>query len=291
MSKPRKPAVEKAPDGLPWPNPRIAVDTSEQLPYAFGFVPAAWREEAPVHHGEIAARSLVNELLGGPWECVRANLETGDYQPLSPLDGLPIPPKKGAVVERKGRDYVGSITHDRVRFMAECARMTEYRAKAIVVEAPIEHLLGSYSGAIVALEGARGVFRWLIEGWALASTAEEIEEFDAVSAAEQAIHAFLAGLDFERANRSSVPARSLLGTTLSIIVDYQIPILFLPVRGWAEYVTAWMLRRSWRRWLIEHPEGLAAARGKRLDLTGPVADPRDIDEPVRAEPAIDDAGT
>ncbi len=295
MTKPRKPTVDKAPDGLPYPPPRIIVDTSEQAQWAFGYVPARWEPDAPVHYGEIARSSLVNELLDGPWHCERGNLYTGDYQLLSPLTGLPLPPAESGVVERKARDLVGSLSVDRARFVGdECPRLAQFRARAIVVESPIESLLGARSGMALALDAARQVFRWLLSGWALASTEEEIAEFDAVARAEADAHAVLGAIDDER-QRSTVSARSLLGTTLSIVVDHQIPILFLPSRAWAEYAAAWMLRRSWRRWLIEHPEGLAAARetvwptaGKVSLAAAPVVDPRDIDEPVEAAPAFED---
>ncbi len=64
----------------------------------------------------------------------------------------------------------------------------------------------------------------------------------------------VSGIWSERESRTSVSARSLLGTTLSILVDHRIPVLFLPSRGWAEYAAAWVLRRCWRRWLVERHE-------------------------------------
>jgi hypothetical protein len=56
--------------------------------------------------------------------------------------------------------------------------------------------------------------------------------------------------------------QSLLGSTLSILADHRIPALFLPSRAWAEYAAAWLARRVWRRWLLDHPEGLAAERAR-----------------------------
>ncbi len=296
MTNPRKPAVQKAPDGLPYPKPQIICDTSEQAVYAFGYKPARWATGAPVHYGEIAASSLVNELLEGPWDCARGNLFTGDYQLRSPLTGLPLPPAESGVIERKGRDFIGSITAEHDRFVKdECPRLAEFRARAIIVESPIESLLGSRSGLLLALDAARYVFRVLLSRWERPETPEEQEEHAAVTEAEAAAHELLGAIDDER-QRSTVSARALLGITLSIVVDYQIPILFLPSRAWAEYAAAWMLRRSWRRWLNEHPEGLAAARlpvwpsaDKVALLAAPVVDIRDHDETPEATPAFDDA--
>jgi len=133
-----QPRIEKAPDGLPWPLPRIAVDTSEQRPWAFGYVPAPWTEGAPVHFGKLAKESLVNERLGGPWHCERANLREGDYQLLG-VDGKPIP--LWSVVERKERDLVSSLTSGRDRLEAEMERLKGYRDPVLIASMSTEALL------------------------------------------------------------------------------------------------------------------------------------------------------
>ncbi len=250
-----KPSSTKGPDGKPWPLPRVAVDTAEQLQWAFGYCPAPRLQEGargPVHHGKVAESSLVNELLDGPWHCERANLFTADYQLLGP-DGLPI---DGLVaVERKSfGDLVGSLTKGRETFMAEMERLGKFRFPLVVVEAPIEALIGSRSGLLLALQEA-----WKGWGGALNAGGWQVfgESLDDLRRRHDAIGDYLEGIWAERESRTSVSARSLLGTLLSILTDHRIPVLLLPNRGWAEYTAAWALRRAWRRWLTEQHQARA----------------------------------
>ena len=244
----------KAPDGKPWPNPRLAVDTAEQRPYAFGYHPAPWQQEGergPLHHGRRDDESLIVTMLGGPWETARANLNEGDYQLLSPA-GTPI---EGAFVcERKSlADLRGSLSRGHERLMAEMARMAPWSTPVVIVEAPIEVLLGDLSGAVRALEYARGV---------LLDAADELQGEPAGIVGESAawVARFIGAPPEERPGR--VPVQSLLGSTLSILTDHRIPCLFLPSRAWAEYAAAWIARRVWRRWLLDNPDGLAAERAR-----------------------------
>lgn len=54
--------------------------------------------------------------------------------------------------------------------------------------------------------------------------------------------------------------RSLIGTLMALSTDYRVPMYLMPDRTWAEYTTAWILLRTWRQWLTENPDGLAATR-------------------------------
>jgi hypothetical protein len=141
----------RAPDRLPWPSPRVAVDTSEQNPLTFGYVAAAWEPNAPVHHGQIDAdkcdpKHHLFRLLGErsrlpyPWHAERANLGEGDYQLLDVRSGAPIPHL--CAIETKRADLVASYTGGRDRLEAEFLRMRPYRFKAIVATCSLERLVG-----------------------------------------------------------------------------------------------------------------------------------------------------
>jgi hypothetical protein len=239
-----------------------------------------------VHFGERDPDSLVTTMLGGPWESERANLQEGDYQLLGP-DGEPI---AGALcIERKSlADLRGSLSRGHDRLMAEMERMSPYTHPVLIVEAPIEVLLGDLSGAVRALEYARGV---------LEDAAEEMravvldEQASIVTEAATWIRNFI-GAEMRRHDEAErrreerggrVTVQSLLGSTLSILADHRIPALFLPSRAWAEYAAAWLARRVWRRWLVDHPDGLAAERA-RLALAAIDAE-RNSDEPTPHPPS------
>jgi hypothetical protein len=281
----------KAPDNLPWPSPRLCVDTAEQRPWAFGYRPAPWQHEGergPVHHGERDPDSLVTTMLGGPWESERANLQEGDYQLLGP-DGEPI---AGALcIERKSlADLRGSLSRGHDRLMAEMERMSPYTHPVLIVEAPIEVLLGDLSGAVRALVYAREV---LADAAAeLRTSARRREASNIVREAERWVGSFI-GVEMRRHDEAErrreerggrVTVQSLLGSTLSILADHRIPALFLPSRAWAEYAAAWLARRVWRRWLVDHPDGLAAERA-RLALAAIDAE-RNSDEPTPQPPSV-----
>jgi hypothetical protein len=123
-----------APDGKPWPLPRIAVDTREQRPYLFG-----WEEGPPGElHGCAPVESLMRCQLGGPWPIEQRTLDTGDYQLIGP-DGQLL---TVAVVERKAReDAIASLTHHRERFMREMARMATFAFRHLVLELTFEDLV------------------------------------------------------------------------------------------------------------------------------------------------------
>jgi hypothetical protein len=267
----------RAPDGLPWPSPRVAVDTAEQLPWAFGHVPAPRRREGergPVHLGERDPDSLVCTMLGGPWESERANLQEGDYQLLGP-HGAPI---AGALcIERKSMaDLRGSLSRGHDRLMAEMERMAPYTHPVLIVEAPIEVLLGDMSGAVRALEYAR---RALVGASNVMAGARLRSARGIVRDAAEWVAGELGHAPADASRPGRVTVQSLLGSTLSILSDHRIPALFLPSRAWAEYAAAWLARRVWRRWLLEHPECLAEERA-RLALAA-IDAVRNGDEPTQ----------
>ncbi len=132
----------KAPDGDPWPKPRVACDTSEQNVLAFGHVPAEWTASAPVHYGQLdETPPPLFEPLRYPWHCERANLGEGDYQLLGP-DGAPLP--KWCAVETKRRDLVSSLTAGHDRLEAEMVRLSAYRFPFLVADVSTERLLGAH---------------------------------------------------------------------------------------------------------------------------------------------------
>lgn len=250
----------KAPDGKPWPLPSVAVDNREQHPYALGHVPAPWireGERGPVHLGQLDAGSLITTMMDGPWHTKRATLSEGDYQLLGP-DGTPI--DGACVIERKSMaDLRGSLSVGHERLMAEMMRMSPWTTPVLIVEAPIEVLLGARSELVVALEAARVFLAGSIApAWfdAFGQSSPEID--DAVAHLADV----LGHQPEDRARPGRVTTQSLIGSLLSIITDHRIPTLLLPSRAWAEYAAAWILRRSWRRWLIDHPEGLVAERAR-----------------------------
>jgi len=275
-----------APDGLPWPNPRIAVDSREQLCWAFGYRPAPWQQEGergPVHLGERDAESLICTMLSGPWESERANLQEGDYQLLGP-SGEPI--GGSLCIERKSMaDLRGSLSRGHDRLMAEMERMAPYTHPVLIVEAPIEVLLGDVSGAVLALEQARAFLLDVAKEWA-EQFGHETEGERSIREGAEWIGRMLGYGREEAARPGRVTVQSLLGSTLSILADHRIPALFLPSRAWAEYAAAWLARRVWRRWLLDHPEGLAAERA-RLEETSKVA--RGFEGPALGPGSIEDA--
>ena len=83
----------------------IIIDTREQLPLKFQNVPIKYQK-----------------------------LEAGDYSLVGFED-------KGITIERKSIDFLPSITRDRERFEQELKLLTEFEAKAIVVEASYDGLV------------------------------------------------------------------------------------------------------------------------------------------------------
>lgn len=276
-------AARRAPDGKPWPLPFIACDTSEQKPFAWGFVPAPWREGAPVHHGETAdpGYSLVTELLEGPWPSTRANLQTGDYQLLDG-HGRPLPPTVAPCIERKAPgDLVGSLTGGHDRFIdGEIPRLAAFRVPVVIAEAPVEWLLGGRSPALVALGALRERVGAILDDFARELGDRDESVLDYIAGAREDLRRLdpmLSGLRYEReAHRSGDKVRAMLGTMLSIYTDHRVLPLCLPDRRWAEYAAAWILRRGWRRWLTEEwaagrRESLEAVRAQRAAWASPVA--------------------
>lgn len=258
----------RAPDGGKWPTPRVAVDNREQRCWAFGYVPAPWQQEGargPVHLGQLDAGSLINTMLEGPWETARATLGEGDYQLLGP-DGAPI--VGACVIERKSfQDLRMSLSKGHERLMAEMMRMSPWTTPVLIVEAPVEVLLGARSGLVTALDAARAFLAGISTVWA----AEFGEPSREIADALAQMGDVLGHQPEDQARAARVTTQSLLGSLLSIITDHRIPTLLLPSRAWAEYAAAWILRRSWRRWLLDHPEGLAAERA-RLAYEGRATD-------------------
>lgn len=271
----------RAPDGKPWPLPYVAVDTSEQAPWAMGFVPAPWRDNAPVHLGEAAdpGYSLVNQLLDGPWPSTRSNLETGDYQLLDG-HGNPLPPDRAPCIERKNpSDLIGSLTAGHDRFIdGEMPRLAAFRTPVVIAEASIEWLIGGRSPALLALFTIRGWAEALIDQWMAEHPPENEnarENFAAARDELRKLDGMLSGLRYEReAHRSGHKVRALLGSLLSIFTDHRVLPLALPDRRWAEYAAAWILRRGWRRWLTEEwdagrRESIEAVRAQRAAWVSP----------------------
>lgn len=297
-------SAPKAPDGKPFPAPYVAVDSSEQCPWAFGFHPAPWRDSAPVHLYERSPVSLVNELLEGPWPTHRSNLQTGDYQLLDGY-GNPLPEAVAPCIERKGaNDLIGSLTAGHDRFVdGEMPRLAKFRVPLVICEAPIEWLLGGRSPVIAALFGLREwagnlVFNWSKEtamrmgdhrACPLDGNGECEDDVRCVAELPESargdfgdmhselgrLDPMLSGLRLEReAHRSGHKVRAMLGTLLSIYTDHRVLPLALPDRRWAEYAAAWVLRRGWRRWLTEEwdagrKESLEAVRAQRATWAEP----------------------
>lgn len=237
----------RAPDGRPWPRPRIAVSTTDTRPYHFG-------------NGD--PQSLVATLLDGPWDVARVPLDVGDYALLGP-DGNPI--ASACVVKRKSYvDIRASLTRGHAALMAEMAQMSTWKTPLLIIEAPAEVLLGGRSGLVVALEAVHRFMTHSISPAYVDAWGQRSPEID------EAV-VYLANLlghePSEDPGTGKVPPQSLLGSLLSIITDHRVPTLLLPSRAWAEYAAAWVLRRSWRRWLIDHPEGLEAERERLEEVT------------------------
>lgn len=232
----------RAPDGRPWPRPRVAVSATDTRPYNFG-------NDDP--------QSLVTTMLDGPWDVVRAPMDVGDYVLLSPT-GNTI--EDVCIIKRKSfTDIRASLTRGHAALMAEMAQMSTWCTPLLIIEAPVEVLLGGRSGLVVALEAVHRFMTHSISPAYVDAWGQRSPEID------EAV-VYLANLLGHEPNEDpgtgKVAPQSLLGSLLSIITDHRVPTLLLPSRAWAEYAAAWVLRRSWRRWLIDHPEGLEAERAR-----------------------------
>ena len=96
------------------PRPVVLVDTREQQPIDF----------APF-----------SNWIGG---ARRATLPAGDYT----VEGM----EDLLMVERKSlADLIGTLTTQRNRFFRECEKLTEYKYRAILVEASYENIKSPYS--------------------------------------------------------------------------------------------------------------------------------------------------
>jgi hypothetical protein len=221
----------------------------------------------------------VTQLLDGPWPSARVNLETGDYQLLDG-HGLPLPPAVAPCIERKAPgDLVGSLTAGHDRFIdAEIPRLAAFRVPVVIAEAPIEWLLGGRSPALATLWAMRKWMDKVLDDLS-ADTGERDESFlDYIAAARENMRSqdgILSGLRYEReAHRSGHKARAMLGSLLSIFCDHRVLPLCLPDRRWAEYAAAWILRRGWRRWLMEEwacgrRDSLEVVRAQRASWATP----------------------
>lgn len=237
----------RAPDGKAWPRPRVAISATDSRPYNFG---------------NADPQSLITTLLDGPWDVARVPLAVGDMALLRP-DGAPL--EGVCVVKRKSyTDVRASLTRGHAALMAEMAQMSTWKMPLLIIEAPVEVLLGGRSGLVVALEAVHKFMGGSVANAYFDAWGQRSPEIDEATA-------YLAGVLGHEPNEDpgtgKVAPQSLLGSLLSIITDHRIPTLLLPSRAWAEYAAAWVLRRSWRRWLIDHPEGLEAER-KRLEGVG-----------------------
>lgn len=268
MTSPRK-----APDGQGWPLPFVGVDTNEQHPWGMGFVPAPWREGAPVHMGEVPdpGQCLVTQLLDGPWPTARCSMETGDYQLLDG-HGKPLPADRAPCIERKAAgDLVGSLTAGHDRFIdGEMPRLAAFRVPVVVVEAPVEWLLGGRSVPLATLFSFAEFMGGIVHEWAPTDADRKWAHEEMGKVAD-----LLSGLRYEReAHRSGHKVKAMLGSLLSIFTDHRVLPLLLPDRRWAEYTAAWILRRGWRRWLTEEwdagrRESIEAVRAQRAKWETP----------------------
>lgn len=223
---------DKAPDGESWPIPWVAVDTAEQRPWTFGTHGLNHDDRTMVGSRVPDPSSLVTALLNGPFATVRANLHTADYWLLGPdADGVVGPVDGWVAIERKERDLVGSLSADRVRFMAEMERLSAFKYPCIIASTPVHDVTGGRNG------------------------------------------------------RSGVPVQSLIGTLLSIATDYRIQVWMMPNRSEAEYAAAWVLRRTWRRWLVEDESGKRLARVRELEKEGREESAESVSEPAPEAPS------
>lgn len=247
-------ARTKAPDGLPWPKPHVAVDSSEQTPIAFGHVPAMWEESAPVHYGQIdeLRRPLFDRLKSRyPWRCERAKLGEGDYQLVDPRTGAPIP--RWAAVETKRADLVASLTVGHDRLESEMARLAPYAFPALVASCSVERLVGA-DGQETA-EGMRERAAAVAE----AAWASDGADFGCAGDAIRAL-SLTTGIPLRQPRAAEGKEVSLIGSMLALSRRYRIPWYPMPTVEIAEYTVAWLLLDAWRTWLVEVSEGLAACR-------------------------------
>lgn len=97
------------------PKPVVLVDSREQLPFSFSRFP---------------------NWIGGE---KRVGLPVADYS----IEGM----EDILALERKSlTDLIGSLTANRPRFLAMCEKLSEYRHKALLVEATYEDIKATYSG-------------------------------------------------------------------------------------------------------------------------------------------------
>ena len=148
MSAPR---IQKAPDGKPWPRPRVLVSRREQRPYAFGWKPLLQPEEGariPIHLHEALPHSLVVRELGGPyhvdWTPTDAPLLTADYTLSHPQNGTAM--EALVLVEAKRNDLAASLTHGHDALMAEMERMRVAKHRYLVAAASGDDLMEGRCG-------------------------------------------------------------------------------------------------------------------------------------------------
>lgn len=101
------------------PRPIVLVDTREQMPLSFEGFP--------------------NWIAGEK----RVALRTGDYS----VEGM----EDSVAIERKSLDdLVMTLMHTRSRFFEACERMTQYRWRAILVEATLEDVKSPYQNGFTS---------------------------------------------------------------------------------------------------------------------------------------------
>lgn len=165
MSKSRA----KAPDGLSWPLPWVAVATSEDRPWRFGAVD---------YEGDrlTDSQSPVVQAFGAPFGTLTCDLPTGGYWLLGPDGKGGYAPVDGwACIMRRGRggaskSLLGSITAERDAFMAECERASRFRIKALFANVAVESFLGATGkvpvsaamGALMSIATDHGVQVWMM---------------------------------------------------------------------------------------------------------------------------------
>ncbi len=245
----------RAPDGLPWPPIfGVAVDTSEQDPLAFGYHPAAWETDAPVHYGNLVEKPdamfdrLRKTRLPYPWRSERCNLGEGDYALLDPRTGKPIP--QWCAIETKRGDFVSSMTAGHDRLEAEMARLAGYAFPALVASCSVERLIGADGQETAAGMRER------------AAQVAEREDFVDAGECASAVRALSlsSGVPLTQPRAAMGKEASLIGTMLALSRRYRIPWYPMPTRVIAEYTVAWLLAEAWKTWLVEVPEGLRECR-------------------------------
>lgn len=120
----------------------VAIDTREQLPYAFESMPATKADGGGLYEVEAC----------------RTKLDSGDYSIVGLDDRI--------AIERKSKlDLYGTLGKNRARFERELSRLDQLDWAAVVVEADWFEVLNDppYGSQLLPLSVQRSVFSWSLE--------------------------------------------------------------------------------------------------------------------------------